>query len=226
VTDSGTGTSFDTKRIQYEVYPVFVDAPAPLSPRRAQTRARLVEAAEELFVAKGLHGTSIEQVCERAGFTRGAFYSNFASLDALLVAVHERRATLMIDTVREAVGQATGDDADPTPSSVIDAVLSRLDDDRAWHVMGVEMSLAALRDPELAARLHAERTELVAALTPVVQRALDASGYDAPLGAAVLTADLVAAYLGTADDRWLHHDRASTARVMSAVVAGSTRPRA
>ncbi len=202
-----------------------VDSTPPATRRRSQTRARLVEAAEELFVARGLHGTSIEQVCERAGFTRGAFYSNFASLGELLVAVHDRRASLAIETVRETVGTMTAGDRAPSPADVIAVVLERLPVDRAWHVLGAELSLAALRDPALADVQRAERAELVEALVPTVTQALEAAGLEAPDGVDVLTRDLVAAYLGTADDRLLRHDDAPTVRLMTRVVAASTRPR-
>ncbi|WP_172636407.1 TetR/AcrR family transcriptional regulator [Aeromicrobium massiliense] len=202
-----------------------MDSTPPATRRRSQTRARLVEAAEELFVARGMHGTSIEQVCERAGFTRGAFYSNFASLDELLVAVHDRRAGLAIETVREAVGTMTAGDRAPSPADVIAVVLERLPVDRAWHVLGAELSLAALRDPALADVQRAERAELVDALVPTVTRALEAAGLVAPDGVDELTRDLVAAYVGTADDRLLHHDDTPTVRLMTRVVSASTHPR-
>ncbi len=56
-------------------------------PTREETRARLIEAALECFVEIGIGATSIEDVCDRAGLTRGAFYSNFESKDDLVIAV-------------------------------------------------------------------------------------------------------------------------------------------
>ncbi|MFO0737373.1 MAG: helix-turn-helix domain-containing protein [Labilithrix sp.] len=53
-----------------------------------QTRAALVAAAESLFAEEGLDA-SLDAICERAGYTRGAFYVHFADRDALLVAVME-----------------------------------------------------------------------------------------------------------------------------------------
>jgi len=50
----------------------------PATRSRENTRARLLEAAAQVFAEAGLDGASVEAVCERAGFTRGAFYSNFA----------------------------------------------------------------------------------------------------------------------------------------------------
>ncbi len=57
---------------------------------RAQTRERLLDAALESFVRDGIESTSIEEVAEAAGYSRGAFYSNFESKDQLLCAVLDR----------------------------------------------------------------------------------------------------------------------------------------
>lgn len=57
---------------------------------QAQTRERLLESASKLFCKHGVEATSIEQVTEEAGYSRGAFYSNFETRDALVCAVLER----------------------------------------------------------------------------------------------------------------------------------------
>src|SRR3954465_6094287 len=59
--------------------------------RREQTRQELLTAAEECFVTGGFHATSVEQVADRAGYTKGAVYSNFASKEDLFFAIYERR---------------------------------------------------------------------------------------------------------------------------------------
>lgn len=47
-----------------------------------ETRAALVGAAPELFAKEGLDA-SLDAICERAGFSRGAFYVHFSDRDAL-----------------------------------------------------------------------------------------------------------------------------------------------
>ena len=44
-----------------------------LTARRAATRERLVDAAVVVFAEKGVLGAAVEEICEAAGFTRGAF---------------------------------------------------------------------------------------------------------------------------------------------------------
>ena len=53
---------------------------------KQRTRTRIVEAARQLFNARGFDCVSIDMVMERAGLTRGAFYSHFDSKEALFVA--------------------------------------------------------------------------------------------------------------------------------------------
>lgn len=73
----------------------------PVRPRNAakqETREALLRAATELFRSEGLDA-SLDAVCARAGFTRGAFYVHFKDRDELLSAAIERILTTLIDTL-------------------------------------------------------------------------------------------------------------------------------
>jgi AcrR family transcriptional regulator len=59
--------------------------------RQAQTRERLLDAAERVFLRRGLQGSSVEEISAEAGFTRGAFYSNFNSKEELFVELLQAR---------------------------------------------------------------------------------------------------------------------------------------
>jgi AcrR family transcriptional regulator len=58
-------------------------------PTRDETREKLFEAAARVFEEQGIGGASIEAIAAAAGFTRGAFYSNFDSKDELIIAMLE-----------------------------------------------------------------------------------------------------------------------------------------
>jgi AcrR family transcriptional regulator len=58
-------------------------------PTREQTCQRLFEAAAQVFEQRGIGAASIEAIAAAAGFTRGAFYSNFDGKDALIIAMLE-----------------------------------------------------------------------------------------------------------------------------------------
>jgi AcrR family transcriptional regulator len=59
--------------------------------KQAETRARLLDAAEQVFLRHGLQGSSVEEITTEAGFTRGAFYSNFKSKEELFVELLQDR---------------------------------------------------------------------------------------------------------------------------------------
>jgi AcrR family transcriptional regulator len=60
---------------------------ARIRPTREETRQRLFEAAAEVFAEQGIGGASIEAITTAAGFSRGAFYSNFDDKDELVTAM-------------------------------------------------------------------------------------------------------------------------------------------
>jgi TetR/AcrR family transcriptional repressor of nem operon len=64
-----------------------------------KTREALVIAGMELFAEQGLDAPSLDAICERAGYTRGAFYVHFADRDDLLVAVMDRVGAAYLDAV-------------------------------------------------------------------------------------------------------------------------------
>lgn len=73
-----------------------------LTKRRQATQNRLLQAASDIVAKQGVFGTSVEQICEQAGFTRGAFYSNFSDIDDLLAAVVRSVQEQVVETLKEA----------------------------------------------------------------------------------------------------------------------------
>lgn len=64
-----------------------------------KTREALVLAGMQLFAEQGLDAPSLDAICERAGYTRGAFYVHFADRDDLLIAVMDRVGAAYLDAV-------------------------------------------------------------------------------------------------------------------------------
>jgi AcrR family transcriptional regulator len=73
--------------------PTRTDPPRRLTrkEKQAETRQRLLDAAERVFLRRGLQGSSVEEISAEAGFTRGAFYSNFEGKDELFVELLQDR---------------------------------------------------------------------------------------------------------------------------------------
>ena len=59
------------------------------SERRAQTRARLLDAAAQVYARRGFAGATLDEVAAEAGFTKGAVYGHFGSKENLLLALVE-----------------------------------------------------------------------------------------------------------------------------------------
>lgn len=85
---------------------------------RENTRTRLLDAAHAVFGETGLDAASVEAVCERAGFTRGAFYSNFESKDELFLALVQRSSTEKLDIVADRV-RGLDRSAAPDPATLV-----------------------------------------------------------------------------------------------------------
>ena len=66
---------------------------------------RLIEAAERLFIRKGFDDASVGEISETAGYSRGAFYSNFEDKDQVFLAVLDRsRPKALEDIFQQASG--------------------------------------------------------------------------------------------------------------------------
>jgi AcrR family transcriptional regulator len=126
--------------------------------RRAETRRRLVDAAYEVFCELGIRDAPVELICDRAGFTRGAFYSNFASKEELFLAVYQVRMQERVDRLRSAVDTAVGTTDRGDPSAVTGVLqkagllfMESLTADETWYLLNAEFRAQALRQPELRA---------------------------------------------------------------------------
>lgn len=60
--------------------------PTKQSPERGNARTRLLEAARDVIRQKGFAATSVDDLCQSAGVTKGAFFHHFKTKDLLGVA--------------------------------------------------------------------------------------------------------------------------------------------
>jgi AcrR family transcriptional regulator len=130
--------------------------------RREQTRQELISAAEACFVTDGFHATSVDQVAERAGYTKGAVYSNFAAKEDLFFAVYERRVEHLLTEVAPGLRQAGAQQALDWMAT---ATIERRDHDDGWLAVFFEFWGHVMRHPELRERfaaIHARVLELMA----------------------------------------------------------------
>jgi AcrR family transcriptional regulator len=146
-------------------------------PTRDDTCEKLFEAAARVFEEQGIGGASIEAITAAAGFTRGAFYSNFKSKDELIIAMIEDHVAQSIRRNLDLLARHKN------LADFIDALKtmdrSRQDPLGRSPLLHMEMILfvarAEKRRPELAQRLRARR-KLIA---DIVETTSKNSGRDA-----------------------------------------------
>ena len=145
--------------------------------RRQQTREELLTAAEACFVTRGFHATSVDQVAEQAGYTKGAVYSNFAAKEDLFFAVYERRVERALTEVTPALRQAGLEHAF---DSLATATIDRRDRDDGWLAVFFEFWGHVVRHPELRERFAAIHARFLEPLAEAVQQLAEHRGLALP----------------------------------------------
>ncbi|MYX97187.1 TetR family transcriptional regulator [Streptomyces sp. SID486] len=201
------------------------ETPRRVTRRRVRTRARLLDAAFAVFAAKGFGRVSIEEVCEAAGFSRGAFYSNFATLDELFFALYQERADLIAAQVTDALAQ---DGPDLDVPAAVDRVTEVLLLDVDWLLVKTDFLVHAARDPAVARALLDHRARLRAAVADRLFRARGHTALPAVLGGADGAAHaVVAAYDGVTTQLLLDRDvetaRAWLKQLLTALLTDGSR---
>jgi AcrR family transcriptional regulator len=165
-------------------------------PTRAQTRARLLKAAGEVFAERGYDRASLDDVAAAAGLTKGAVYSSFASKDELFYALMRERIGERLDLVAEAVErQATvGDITRDAASAVAKLISSQAD----WHLLFIEFWARAVRDPDLSKEFARERRSVRGLIARVLQERAAEAKVDLPAPAEQLAVAVLALSNGIA----------------------------
>ncbi len=145
------------------------EAPRRLSRQEQQqrTRERLLDAAESLFAEGGVNATSLRTVCEKAGFSQGAFYSNFESKQDLLLSVlqrHIEREAVLLQSLVESVASDTLDHALEGFAEHLTVIAEQTQ----WSLLAIELQLQAQRDADFAAHCALPRSASYDALASVL----------------------------------------------------------
>lgn len=146
--------------------------------KRAETRTRLLDAGERVFVRRGLQGSSVEEIAAEAGFTRGAFYSNFSSKDDLVVELSRRHSEALVDRIRRASKREHA-----SADEVLRDVFAALADDsrERWLVLTTEFTLHAIRDADARRTWAAQQRRVRDELVSVVDEAVSRQGLTLPI---------------------------------------------
>ena len=164
---------------------------------QAQTRDALLDAAGRVFVERGFQGSSVEAIAAEAGFTRGAFYSNFRSKEEVFAdLLQDRVYRLYAEMAERSAARATR----PTPRETAEqlAAIQGAPGGRWLFRLWLELLAHAGRDDEfrkIAARFWSGNRKLAAA---AIEAAYEEAGSEPPLPADQLATAWIAIDIGLA----------------------------
>jgi AcrR family transcriptional regulator len=154
----------------------------PRSARRDATRERVLDAARDVFAERGVIGATVEEICDRAGFTRGAFYSNFGDKADVLEALIEREHAQLLAhldanlALVESAGRAAGPDGSIDLSAVVERILASVPEDRELSLVQTELEIHAIREPATSASFREAESRFRARLAGFVERGMTLHG--------------------------------------------------
>jgi AcrR family transcriptional regulator len=150
--------------------------------KREANRGRILDAARDVFGARGFHAATIEEIAEEAGLSNGAIYYNFESKGDLFLALLEERANERIRHMRDTLAKASAADARDVAldEEARDATHS-LKESGDWRLLLLEFTAHAARTPSLAPKLQAHKRRLRVALAELLEQRLSARGGSPPI---------------------------------------------
>ena len=167
--------------------------------KQARTRAELIATAATVFAQRGYEGASVEEIAERAGYSHGAVYSNFAGKSGLFLAVFEQ---YMAERGQELAATQAGIDADAPletrARALADQWMERFASDRESFLLHLEFLAASRREPELAERFGSRSAALRETIAAFIAHHQEKEGAEAPLPPSELALVLRALGIGLA----------------------------
>lgn len=133
--------------------------------RKENTRQRLVRASLHVFVEKGVDGVTVDDIVSAAGFTRGAFYSNFSSKEEVFQALFSSVTEELISIMRTEVGSVLEEEkerpcGEPTrfgdAAMLVTAFEALRPYSRQWYLLYSDAVAQSLRDEDIRRSLSAE----------------------------------------------------------------------
>jgi AcrR family transcriptional regulator len=147
--------------------------------KQARTRAKLMRSAAKLFCRNGLEQASVDDIAQDAGFTKGAFYSNFKSKEELFLAMLDEKFGEEIERIESAL---QGDEApDEAARQAGEAFVRSVRADREWERLYFEFVAYASRNEDFRQEFLTRCRAMNEGLEEVYRRWHDRVGISAPM---------------------------------------------
>lgn len=174
--------------------------------RRVATRAQLLEAAATIFGESGTTNVSVEEICSRAGYTRGAFYSNFKTVDDLFFSLYEERAGEVERRLESMFSASMKSFSVQSIEQVVHEIVGALPADREWFAIRAVFMAQAAHRPEIEDTLRQHAEGFRAALQPLLMETINHLGRRLLLDPATFTRAVIAAHVGAVSQGIVHDD--------------------
>lgn len=156
--------------------------------RRSQTRKRLCDSAKVVFIQKGFAAASVEDIAKAAGYTRGAFYSNFRTKAELFLELLRRDHEAMHAGLHNIFDEeATREEMELRVSGYY----SNMNRDRKYFLLWTEAKLLATRDGRFRMRFNAFLHEKLEQLTAYIREFSTRAGTPLPMCSETLAIGLM-----------------------------------
>ncbi|CCQ14782.1 putative TetR family transcriptional regulator [Rhodococcus sp. AW25M09] len=164
-------------------------------PQRTDVRDRLLAAAADEFTERGYAAAKLTDIADRAGFTKGAVYSNFESKQALFAELLAQRS---LDLAARVLAHIS--DLDPTAAAGAGGgeIAAWVVAEPRWPLLTVEFGILAGRDPAVAERYRTDRRALRRELERLIAERADHWGVGERFDARRLATSLAALISGLA----------------------------
>lgn len=157
----------------------------------------------------------MEAICEAAGFTRGAFYSNFASRDELVLAIIADDRSRILAEIESVLADPPDD-----PADIVAAINVRLADVDSLrrHLVRTELTLYALRSPAVRPEFVRVRREFREGFARAIDAAASAKGMTLQLDTELLVRTVEALHDGATMQSLLEPDQLPLGTIQQEVI--------
>ena len=143
-----------------------------------RNRSLVLAAARRVFMDRGYHGASLEQIGEEAGFSKGVVYSQFDSKADLFLALLEARISERAHENAKLVEDAAGEHG---VAALLDHVAKIARAEARWGLLVIEFRVHAARNGELNRRYAAAHARTVDGVAGVLAALHERAGTEPPL---------------------------------------------
>jgi AcrR family transcriptional regulator len=193
---------------------------------KAATRTKLLDAARQVFAARGFHGASVEEIASVAGYSTGALYSNFGGKEDLFLSLMDREVSAHARELAEAVGR---------PPSVTERAeggahfwMAFIEREREMFLLFMEFWAYGVRDPKVRPHVAKHFAEVRAMLARLIAEGVNDLDVELTIPVEQLAVAIDALADGIARQKLADPDAVPDelmASVLTALFAGASRPR-